>query len=167
MHPQAQAFYAAELRDLAPFDVLEFGSCILNGSVRDVYPQARSWLGVDVVPGWGVDVIADAATWRTDRLFDVVVCAEVFEHTADWREIVDNAHRHLNPDGLFLASCATADRPPHSAVDGGTVRDGEHYENVSQAAMSFHLASTPWAFTEVRTADGHFGNDDLYIKAIK
>jgi SAM-dependent methyltransferase len=165
MHAQALNFYQAELQNLPPLRVVEFGACDMNGSVRQVYPQAASWLGVDRQYGPGVDIVADAAVWRTDDRFDLCICAEVFEHTPDWRRIIDTAQAVLTGGGLFLASCARADRPPHSAVDGGHLREGEFYRNIIPALVELHLA--PWSDSEVIEADGHFGNDDLYMRAIK
>lgn len=167
MHANALNFYASVLSRLDARTVLEFGSCNLNGSPRDVYHQAASWHGVDVVAGVGVDEVADAATWDSDRRFDVVICAEVFEHTPDWRLIVDNAYAHLNDGGMFLATCATANRPPHSAVDGGMVRAGEWYANVDLTEMRDHLAGMGWDSFTVVVTDGHFGQDDLQVEAIR
>ena len=167
MHPQALRFYADMLANLEPRTVVEFGSCNMNGSVRDVYPQAESWWGIDTQPGPGVDELADAATWQTDRTFGLVICAEVFEHSPDWAAIIDTAHRVLEPGGLFLASCATGNRPPHSAVDGGPLRDGEFYANVDPDEMWAVLDKHAWTDGQLIEADGHFGGDDLYIRAVK
>jgi SAM-dependent methyltransferase len=167
MHDAAFAFYKDNLHSLDPMNVLEFGSYNINGSVRDAYPQAQSWWGLDIAQGSGVDEVADASQWRSDTRFDIVICAEAFEHTPDWKKIIENAKEHLNVGGLFLASCASRDRPPHSAFDGGALRDGEFYENLSPEEMTQCLASMGWSSFEVIPADGYFGNDDLYIKAIK
>lgn len=165
MHSQALAWYASNLSDLPPLSVVEFGSCNMNGSVRDVYPQAKSWLGIDVQPGPGVDLIADAATWVTDERFDVCICAEAFEHTPDWRDIIKTARTVLVDGGLFVASCATGKRPQHSAVDGGPLRVGEFYCNIEAWRMFDALAD--WTLGHVVEADGHFGGDDLYIRATR
>jgi SAM-dependent methyltransferase len=165
MHDAALAFYTRQLADLDPLDVVEFGSCNMNGSARDAYPQAKSWLGIDIQPGPGVDIVADAATWDTDQRFDVCICAEAFEHTPAWRDIIATAHRVLRDGGLFLASCATNRRPPHSAVDGGALRAGEYYANVSWLDLSFAMRG--WSDGEVVEADGYFGQDDLYVWAIR
>jgi|688.fasta_scaffold06563_35 hypothetical protein len=167
MHDAAFTFYKESLSQLSPMNVLEFGSYNINGSVRDAYPNANSWHGIDVVPGNGVDEVADAAVWKSDRRYDVVICAEAFEHTSDWEKIIKNAKEHLNHNGLFLASCASRNRPPHSAIDGGPLRDGEYYENISPEEMTQCLESMSWSSFEVIPADGYFGDDDLYIKAIK
>ena len=166
MHPQALAFYEENLAPLPPMKVVEFGSCQMFGSIRSVYPQAASWLGLDIQAGPGVDLIQDAATWETDERFDLVICAEVFEHTPDWRAILGKAYEVLNESGRLVASCATNDRPPHSAFDGGPLRSGEFYRNVPEEEMRESLNWVGFTST-VRVADGHFGNDDLYIVATK
>lgn len=167
MHPQALNFYYQHLNPLPPLTVVEFGSCDMNGTVRSVYPQALSWLGVDRQEGPGVDVVADAASWVTADRFDICVIAEVFEHTPFWRDILTTAHLVLNDGGILLASCATGNRPPHSAVDGGALRDGEFYENVDPDDLWLALDKQGWSDGEIIEADGYFGGDDLYIRAIR
>ncbi len=110
--------------------VLEIGGRNINGSVRPLFPIADPYRTLDVVPGDGVDIVADAADWTPDRKYDVVVCTEVFEHTPRWPEICATALRALAPGGLFVATMAGPGRPDHSAVDGGPLRGGEYYENV-------------------------------------
>lgn len=165
MHEQARAFFASQLADLPPLRVVEFGSCNMNGSVRDVYPQAASWHGIDLQPGPGVDEIADAASWQTNRWFDVCISSEAFEHTPRWRSLIATARRVLVPGGTLYASCATGYRPPHSAVDGGPLRNGEFYANVDPDDMTQALAG--WVDVVVEVADGYYGGDDLYVRATR
>lgn len=166
MHAAAINFFSSHLRNLSAGHVLEFGSLNVNGSVRDYYPQALSWWGVDIIGGQGVDEIQDAADWRSHRRFDVVVCAEVFEHTPRWSEIVINMHRHLVDGGLLLASCASRDRPPHGATTDFPGIN-EYYENIDPSSMRELLSTMAWQECDVIEADGHFGNDDLYVRCIK
>lgn len=134
MHPEAEAWVRAH----APKDavlVLDIGGRNINGSNRIHFPDA-TFVALDILPGDGVDVVADAAVWRPDRLYDVVVCTEVFEHTDVWPDICRTAHAALVPDGLFIATMAGPGRPVHSAFDGGwQLRDGEHYANIDPAAL--------------------------------
>lgn len=161
MHDQARAFFAANLEGLPPLRVVEFGSLNVNGSLREVY-EAQSWFGIDQLRGRDVDLVADAATWRTSELFDIVLCAEVFEHTPDWRDILHTAWFALAHGGLFLASCATGNRPEHS-VSGGALEPFEFYRNVPADEMTAALSH--WGDVSVTVADGHFGGDDLYVRA--
>lgn len=141
MHAEAFAFIAAHMpSDVG--DVLEFGSRNINGTVRDLCPGAR-FVGVDIADGDGVDVVADAGDPElrlpgVNHKFDVVVCAEVFEHAKDKTclGMVSNAHAMLRRGGTFIATMAGPDRAPHSAVDGAAVRDGEFYRNVANRKLT-------------------------------
>jgi len=120
-----------------PFDILEIGSLDINGSVRPIFTHTkRSYIGVDMQEGPGVDIVADAATFQIGLRFDVIVCAEVFEHTAVWREIIDNARAHLKDGGLFTATMAGVGRSPHSAIDENPIRDWEHYANITEEELT-------------------------------
>lgn len=132
------AFRAVEdfLRSVKPPQfVVEFGSRNVNGSVRPLFQRATVYVGVDVVPGQGVDVVMDAADFDHPNEADCVVCCEVLEHAANAKEIVVNAVDVLAPGGAVIVTCASDGRAPHSAVDGGPLRDGEFYENVSPLTL--------------------------------
>jgi SAM-dependent methyltransferase len=141
VHVQAYDFVARHARDARHADdgaavaVLEIGSLDVNGSVRPLFPHAARYHGIDIAPGPGVDEVADAADWRCDGAFDVVVSTEVLEHAPRWRDVLENAWAALVPGGRLLMTCATEPRPPHSAVDGWDVREGEWYENVGVANL--------------------------------
>ena len=114
--------------------VVEFGSRNVNGSARDVFPGLE-WIGVDLQDGPGVDVVADAAMFTTDDIISSVVCCEVLEHAANWKEIIRNAGNVMDHDGILVITCAGPGRTPHSAIDGGPLRDGEYYRNLSAAEI--------------------------------
>lgn len=117
---------------MGQISVLEFGSLNMNGSIRATLEWPRTeYLGIDTQFGKGVNIVADAAVFRTDSLFDIVVCCEVFEHTPKWRDIVKNARRNLKPGGLFVVTMAGEGRHPHSGVDGLGLRAGEYYQNIT------------------------------------
>lgn len=128
MHREAAAWIARWVPD-RPVVVLEVGGRNINGGVRHMF-QVAAWTSVDLVPGVGVDVVADFCDYEHPDPVDVVVCCEVAEHCQDWPTLVWNAAHHLGPDGLFLFTAAGPGRVPHSAEDGGEVRAGEFYENV-------------------------------------
>lgn len=139
MHDEAYEWVRRHATDEA-VDVLDLGGRNVNGSCRDLFPNA-TWTALDHVPGDGVDVVADAATWTPDRLYDVVVCTEVMEHTPRWREIIGTAWVALKPGGRLVATMAGPGRPPHSAVDGGwTLHPGEHYQNIHPDELRTALA---------------------------
>lgn len=138
MHASAFAFVARAIRDLPPRRaVCELGSRDVNGSCKQLFMGASRYVGVDIAPGDGVDVVADAATFRPDFEPDTVVCCEVLEHAQDADRIVQNALAMLAPGGIFVMTCATDPRDPHSAEDGAVLRDGEFYRNVDEQMFRY------------------------------
>lgn len=164
MHVQAHDFVARHARTVRPASVLEIGSYDVNGSVRPLFPSAIAYHGIDVVDGPGVDEVADAADWRAARTFDVVVTTEVLEHAPRWRDILRNAWDALAPGGMLLVTCATDPRPPHSAVDGWALRDGEWYENVSPAPLRELVHGWSAASWELEVA---LDRGDLYARVTR
>ena len=129
-----------------PVRVLDVGGRNLNGTPRDLFPGATCYTVLDVRDGPGVDIVADAATWQPADLWDVVVCAETFEHTAQWRAIVRTAFAACAPGGTFIVTTAAPGRPPHSAVDGEfRLLPGEHYANIRPAELERVLTASGWA----------------------
>jgi SAM-dependent methyltransferase len=89
--------------------VLEVGSIDVNGSVR---PQIEAlgpaeYVGIDMRPGRGVDIICDAAVmdqrFGADA-FDVVISTELLEHAREWQKIVHNFKYVLRPGGLLVVT---------------------------------------------------------------
>jgi SAM-dependent methyltransferase len=152
MHAEAFAYIAAHL----PVDaerVLEFGSRNINGTARTLVPDAE-YVGVDISDGDGVDIVDDAATVHIPgKKFDVVVCAEVFEHANDktCEAIAANAANHLRKGGVFIATMAGPGREPHSAVDGAELRDGEYYRNVPESKLRRWLNHAGFSSCQVDT----------------
>jgi hypothetical protein len=132
MHQQAFEFVATVARAYqARGPVYEIGSRNINGSVRALFHDVGLYLGVDVASGPGVDLVADGATYAPPIVPRTVVCCEVLEHTADAHKIVAQAATVLEPGGLLIITCAGEGRVPHSAWDGGPLRAGEYYRNLS------------------------------------
>jgi len=110
--------------------IVEFGSLDVNGTVRDLFPEAQ-YVGVDLLEGPGVDVVADAATFVPDEPPDTVLCLNMLEHASQQAEVLANALRILEPGGWLIFSAAAADWPEHGA-DGGPLREGEFYRAVDK-----------------------------------
>ena len=164
MHDAAFTYFALHVpRPRSDLVVLEFGARNINGSVRESIGDCKRYVGVDISDGPGVDLIADAATVEVPGRFDVVVCAEVFEHAPSKQcaAMVGNAYAHLKVGGTFVATMAGPNRAPHSAVDGGPVRDGEYYRNVERSLLEEWLTRAGFEF-EIDEA-----GDDLRCTARK
>jgi len=123
--------------------VLDLGGRDVNGSPRDLWPNATKYTVVDILPGDGVDFVADAATFDPGWQYDVICAAEIFEHTANWPAICRNAYKLLNPAGRFIVTTAGPGRPPHSMHDGlFRLLPGEHYANVPASELERVLIET-------------------------
>lgn len=91
--------------------VLEVGSLDINGTVRDFF-EAWEYVGVDVGPGPGVDVVENGENLTyADNSFDVAISAECFEHNPEWAATFANMHRMAMDAVIF--TCASEGRPEH------------------------------------------------------
>jgi methyltransferase family protein len=154
MHLAAYAFIARTVSAYQPRGpVVEIGSLDINGSVRPLF-WPRPYLGVDRVAGPGVDVVADGGTYQPEAMPHTVVCCEVLEHLEAAAALVAQAGRVLAPGGLYLMTCAGTGRAPHSAVDGGALRAGEWYRNVSGAEFATWCRAAGLALLELEVDGG-------------
>jgi len=82
-----------------PLRVLEVGSRDINGSYRELFasPQVHQYIGLDVKPGPGVDlVLADPYRWDElrDESVDVIISGQALEHIPyPWLTIVEMARK--------------------------------------------------------------------------
>lgn len=107
--PGAKRFVERELRtcDVSGRRVLEVGSgdpeCWVRKIVMSLQPA--QYIGVDLVPGPGVDV-ACCAEQLLDHFapgsFDIVISTEVLEHVQDWRAVVHNLKILLRENGILI-----------------------------------------------------------------
>jgi hypothetical protein len=139
MHAAAFEFVkaAAEVYALhAP--VYEIGSRNINGSVRSLFAAGAYW-GVDLQAGRDVDCVADACTYRPPFAPCTVICCEVLEHAREAATLVRRIGDVLAPEGMAVLTMAGPTRAPHSGIDGGAVRDGEFYRNVTVSLVEAWL----------------------------
>lgn len=171
MHPGAGNFIRrarAQIENYLPrsetnkFDAVEVGSRDINGRASDYWGEHGSWLGVDIAPGPGADIVGHGAVVLDElhgegRRFDLSVSCEVFEHTEDWPWILGSMARVSQ---FIIMTCASIGRAPHSAVDGGYVRNGEHYANVTSKdfgrEMIYHQITPLLMEHDVRAGDLYF-----------
>jgi len=173
MH-EAALSWVAQFRTAEDLSVLDIGGRDLNGSTRPLFPNARPYHVLDILPGDGVDFVADAADWRPTtreweelppgaRGYDLVLTTETFEHAKRWREIIKTAWDVLRPGGWLILTCAGPGRPAHSGVRAvQELEPGEWYENVSAADVRAELERQGW--TEIET---HQAGLDTQGKAVK
>jgi SAM-dependent methyltransferase len=149
MHPEARDGLARMLDasglDLdQPWHVLDLGGRDINGSIRDLLPNAK-WTGCDIEAGPGVDLVHDCTTPWPDNAphFDVVVCTEVLEHVAAWPELLSTCAEALAEGGpqLLYVTCASDGRAAHGAAGGPVPLPGEWYRNVPPGTLHEALSA--------------------------
>lgn len=165
MHPIAWKWVAKHTPEM-PGRVIEIGGRdVSGGGLQSLLVYATSYLSVDINDGPGVDVVMDFCSWaktQPDGIADLVISCEVFEHTSSWQAMVGESARLLAPGGMFIMTCATEPRKPHSAIGEPFVPDGEWYKNVHPADAAASMEACFTAYTiDVP------GNGDLRVVAFK
>lgn len=144
MHPEAydavgRMVKASEFdfeQPIFPWYGLDIGGRDVNGTAREWFPRT-TWYGLDIRPGPGVDIVADATTWIADKdgpgsRFHFVLSTECLEHVEHWRGIVRAAASALDGYGPQLAffTAASTGRGAHGASGEHVPPEGEWYGNV-------------------------------------
>lgn len=166
MHVAAYQFVERTLagKELKGKAVVEFGSRIINESVRPLFEGAKTYVGVDQHKGRGVDVVADAATYDAPESADILVCCEMLEHTRDPQGILVAAAHTLKPGGLLIVTTAAAERTPHSQDGHRRIPRGEPYQSITPEALAAWLEAAGFVRVKV-THDA--ANRDLYAVAYR
>jgi hypothetical protein len=148
--------------------VIEVGSLNINGTVRDYFSDC-TYLGVDVGPGLGVDLIAEGQNLNfPDKTFDVAVSVECFEHNPFWLETFVNMHRMTKDFVLF--TCASTGRPEHGTTrsdpeSSPLTTEWNYYKNLDEvdftSKLKFEEMFSKWEF--FYNTNSH----DLYFWGLK
>lgn len=140
---------------MAADHIVDVGGRNVNyGTVRHLWPDAETYVAIDLYPGEGVDWVGDFLDFEPAEPVDLVICMEVFEHCDYWATLVKHAASILTKDrGRILVTAAAEGRIPHSGIDGGALRPGEWYENIDRMRLTSVLAEH-FKVIEVETAMG-------------
>jgi SAM-dependent methyltransferase len=164
MHVEALDFVSRTLAasgGVGGLRVLEVGSLNVNGTPRGLCGDAACYVGIDRVPGRGVDVVCDAADYDGAGGYDLVICCEVLEHAPDPDVVIACARRALAPGGRIILTAAAPERPAHGCA-GGAVGPDEHYAGITVRALLGLLAGWRLVHLEYHPARG-----DLYATAVR
>ena len=97
--------------------VLEVGSLDVNGSVRQFFTDADEYIGLDLVSGKSVDVVADAHDIKKifkEESFDCVICCETIEHDPKFWITIDNMRWVLKSGGWLIISAPSLQQWIHN-----------------------------------------------------
>jgi hypothetical protein len=120
-------------------EVLEIGAHEVNGSVRSFLETNNNYVGLDLISGPGVDIVASGHDFGSTGTYDITIACEVLEHNPYWLETVYNMIRITKPGGLVIITCASTGRVEHGTFrtnpveSPGTSESGWHYyKNISE-----------------------------------
>lgn len=97
--------------------ILEIGSLDVNGTIRDLFPEAE-YIGIDLVEGSGVDIVMDSHYLEFDsEKFDGVISICTLPHDSQPFMTMNEIRRVLKPDGWLLINVASLHAPEHNNPD--------------------------------------------------
>ena len=105
MHPSAELLGSMFIDSYGrEFDkILEVGSQNVNGSLRNYKKLNTDWIGIDIAPGDGVDVVLDDPFKFPfeDHQFDLILASSIFEHSDFFWLTFLELVRILKPTGFL------------------------------------------------------------------
>ena len=169
MHPEIDVFVASVKQKYPHMfkdkSVLEIGSQNINGTVRTHFKNCQ-YIGTDLGPAKGVDVIHDITEGSFPGKYDVVISSEMLEHCEDWEKALINMYHNVKPGGLFILTCAGPQRQEHG-THTHTPQDSKftlnYYRNISVGDFDSIL---PGAYFDKHTLGYSRGEADLYFWGI-
>ena len=139
-HPEQNAFFAdISARFPEYFEstnkILEIGSQNINGSVRHFFPNAQSYLGIDLCISTDVDwTVPGQLIELPDGWAEVAISTECFEHCKDWEKVMINMIRITDINGMILMTCASTGRATHGTIDSDVESSpftSDYYKNLN------------------------------------
>lgn len=105
MGDEAQLRFGQAFLPKRPESVIEIGSKDYGNtaSFRELYPDAR-YIGVDISPGKGVDIVIDLTEGKLLDQFDVGICCSVLEHTPRPWKMADSITAMICSGGSLYVS---------------------------------------------------------------
>jgi hypothetical protein len=142
-------------------NVLDVGSLDINGNNKYLFEDCN-YFGIDRIEGKNVDLALSVSKYyqsHTWICYNTIICNEVFEHDPEFEDSIKAIVRLLKPGGLFLMSCATANRAVHNTEPGGFYKN--RFKEDFLAIEEFREAFGVFEWKENRCPD------DLYFWGIK
>lgn len=94
----------------APGKVIDLGAMNVNGSYRELFAAGVDYVGVDLEPGPGVDVVLSDVYHLPfdDESADVVISGQMLEHCGHFWRVFSEISRILKPEGLAFMIAPSA-----------------------------------------------------------
>jgi SAM-dependent methyltransferase len=99
-----QVYGANQLRT-----VVDLGSQDVNGTLRDHCPPGTHYIGLDMAPAKGVDIVVGTNLPIADNTIDAIVTSSAFEHDVCFWETFLELARILRPGGLLYVNAPSND----------------------------------------------------------
>lgn len=117
MHEQAKQFTMSVARMYPEYFsnkiVLDVGSGDINGNNRFLFKNCM-YEGNDVIDAPNVTVVSKTKHLQfPPQFFDTIISTECFEHDPEYELSFKKIVELLKPNGLFLFTCASTNRPEH------------------------------------------------------
>ena len=82
--------------------ILEIGSKNVNGRIRNLFQNHKSYIGIDEDPGDGVDIVSNFLDFKFEQNFDLILCLNALEHDKNWKLTLNKSLQLLNKNGFLL-----------------------------------------------------------------
>ena len=122
--------YVLKHKDKLTGRVLEVGSQDVNGSVRDIVPNA---IGIDMQAGRNVDIVCrseDLLEHFEPESFDAVMSFDALEHIEDWRGTIEAMWSVLKPGGWMVMTMASPSKGRHGYPNDYWRANWEHISSI-------------------------------------
>lgn len=148
--------------------VLEIGSRNINGAIRGLFDECE-YLGLDLEPGNGVDMVCHGADFHTAKPFNTIISMEALEHDKRWKETLQNAVKLLAHNGLLIVTAAGPNRGEHGThghAPGCSPCTLDYYGNLSKLAIKDAILrdESVWLCYDLRYSEN---NEDVYFHGVK
>ncbi|TWT12904.1 class I SAM-dependent methyltransferase [Reyranella sp. CPCC 100927] len=127
--------------------IVEIGSMDVNGSLRAVAPPGSHYIGIDIEPGRGVDLVTapGADMPLRDGVADVAMASSVFEHDPQFWRTFNNLCRITKPGGYIYINA-----PSNGKVHGFPVDCWRFYPDAGTALEAL-TKSERWPATLIES----------------
>lgn len=179
MHDQAKSFLLFVKSILGEYfiskKVLDVGSGDINGNNRYLFKNCM-YQGNDVTKGPNVTIVSKTKDLDfSEEIFDTIISTECFQLDPTYSESFKKIYSILKPNGLFLFTCASTNRPEHGTrskhpnCSFGTLANidnmGDYYKNLTiedlNSVLDLNTLFSVW------NSYYNFESHDLYFLGIK